>query len=89
MLMLNEYVDMGAFPAKEVTHWRVPGPETTPQPGEGEVVIFSDHLLHGFSPPRSKFFWDALHFYNLHPQDIVPNSVSNLCHFQVFCEVYL
>ena len=35
------------------------------------------------------FFCDALNFYQLHPHDIGPNSVSNLCNFQVFCEVYL
>ena len=43
----------------------------------------------GFSPPGSKFFRDVLHFFQLHPQDIGPNSVSNICNFQVFCEVYL
>ena len=30
-----------------------------------------------------------LHFLQLHPQDIGPNSVSNICTFQVFCEAYL
>lgn len=43
----------------------------------------------GFSPPESKFLRDVLHFFQLHPQDIGPNSVSNICNFQVFCEVYL
>ena len=27
--------------------------------------------------------------FQLRPQDIGPNSVTNICHFQVFCEVYL
>ena len=27
--------------------------------------------------------------FQLHPQDIGPNSVSYICNFQVFCEVYL
>jgi hypothetical protein len=86
---LNEYVDMGVLPAKNVIHWRVPGTEVKPQPTEGEVIVFADHLLREFSPPGSKFFCDVLHFYQLHPQDISPNSVSNICNFQVFCEVYL
>ena len=43
----------------------------------------------GFSPPGSKLFRDVLHFIDLHPQDIGPNSVSNICNIQVFCEVYL
>ena len=30
-----------------------------------------------------------LQFFQLHPQDIGPNYVSNICNFQVFCEAYL
>ena len=86
---LKEYVIMGVLPDKEIVHWRVPGPETTPQPEEGEVVIFTDHLLRGFSPPGSKFFRDVLNSFNIRPQDIAPNSVTNLCQFQVLCEAYL
>ena len=56
--------------------------EEKPQPQEGEVS-------RGFAPPGSKFFRDVLHFFDLKPQDIGPNSVSNICNFQVFCEVYL
>jgi hypothetical protein len=60
-----------------------------PEPKESEVIVFADHVKQGFSPPGSKFFRDVLHFFQLHPQDIGPNSVSNICNFQVFCEVYL
>ena len=80
---------MGVLAAKNVIHWRVPGTESTPDPKEGEVIVFTDHMLRGFTPPGSKFFRDVLHFFQLHPQDIGPNSVSNICNFQVFCEVYL
>ena len=70
--------------------YRAPDPEEEkPQPKEGEVIIFTDHMNWGFSPPGSKFFRDFLHFFDLRPQDIRPNSVSNICNFQVFCEVYL
>src|SRR6266496_4361827 len=86
---LNVYVQTGVLAPKDVIHWRVPGTETPPQPKDGEVIVFIDHMLRGFSPPGSKFFRDVLHFYKLHPQDIGPNSVSNICNFQVFCEVYL
>ena len=30
-----------------------------------------------------------LHFFQLHPQDIGPNPVSNICNIQVFYEAYL
>jgi hypothetical protein len=59
------------------------------QPQQGEVVVFADHLHRGFCPPGSKFFCDVLNFFNLRPQDLGPNSITNLCQLQVFCEVYL
>ena len=70
--------------------YRAPDPtEEKHQPKDGEVVVFTDHMNRGFSPPGLKFFRDVLHFFDLRPQDIGPNSVSNICNFQVFCEVYL
>ena len=51
--------------------------------------MFADHLGRGFSPPGSKKFRDVLANFQLRPQDIGPNSVTNICHFQVLCEVYL
>ena len=79
----------GALAKKSVLHWRVPGPECPPEPQDGEMIVFMQHLDRGFSPPGSKFFRDVLASFQLHPQDIGPNSVSNICNFQVFCEVYL
>ena len=63
--------------------------EERPNPREGEVIVFTDHMNRGFSPLGSKFFREVLHFFELHPQDIGPNSISNICNFQVLCEVYL
>lgn len=86
---LNKCVATGALAKKNVIHLRAPGPENPPTPKDGEVVVFADHLGRGFSPPSSKFFRDVLASCQLHPQDIGPNSVTNICHFQVFCEAYL
>ena len=86
---LNGYVLTGALAKKSVLHWRVPGPECPPEPQDGEVIVFMQHLDRGFSPPGSKFFRDVLASFQLHPRDIGPNSLSNICNFQVFCEVYL
>ena len=86
---LTGYVVTGALASKETIHWRVPSLENPPEPQNGEVIVFTDHLNRGFSPPGSKFFRDVLAYLQLHPQDIGPNSVSNICDFQVFCEAYL
>ena len=70
--------------------YRAPGSEEErPNPRDDEVIVFTDHMNRGFSPPGSKFFREVLHFFKLHPQDIGPNSISNICNFQVLCEVYL
>ena len=87
---LADFVKSGYLPKKDVMSYRAPNPsEERPQPKDGEVVIFADHMSRGFAPPGSKFFRDVLNFFDLQPQDIGPNSVSNICNFQVFCEVYL
>ena len=80
--MLENYVKIVFLPAKDVIHWRAPNPEEAkPQPQAGEVIVFTAHMNQGFSPPGSKFFHDVLHFMQLHPQDIGPNSISNICNF--------
>ena len=87
---LADFVKSGYLPKKDVMSYRAPDPsEERPQPKDGEVLIFADHMSRGFAPPGSKFSRDVLNFFDLRPQDIGPNSVSNICNFQVFCEVYL
>src|SRR5215216_4929411 len=87
---LKDFAKIDFLLPKDILHWRAPKPnEERPHPKDGEVILFTDHMNRGFSPPGSKFFRDVLHFFQLHPQDIGPNSVSNICNFQVFCEVYL
>ena len=86
---LNGMVKIGTSPKKNEIRWRVPGLENPPTPKQGEVVVFVDHIGRGFKPPGSKVFWVVLASFQLHPQDIGPNSVSNICNFHVFCEVYL
>ena len=86
---LNYLVLIGALDSKDTIHRRVPGDECPPTPQEGEVVVFADHMARGFKPPGSKFYRDVLANFQLRPQDIGPNSVTNLCHFQVLSEAYL
>ncbi|XP_044318647.1 uncharacterized protein [Triticum aestivum] len=86
----DDFMKTVYLPKKEIMSYRAPNPtEEKPQPKEGEVIVFTDHMNRGFPPPGLKFFRDVLHFFDLHPQDIKPNSMSNICNFQVFCEVYL
>ena len=79
----------GLLPSWEEIRWRAPGPETRPKPKEGEVVVFADHLTQGFRPSGSRFFRNVLNTFGLHPQDLSPNLILNICHFLVFYEVYL
>ena len=45
---LNGMVKIGTLPKKNEIRWRVPGPENPPTPREGEVVVFANHIGHGF-----------------------------------------
>lgn len=78
-LMLDDLVEQGLLLAQAMISWRAPEEEHSPQPNEGEVVVFMDNLQRGFCPPGSRFFWDVLNFFDLRPQDLGPNSVTNLC----------
>ena len=61
---LKDFFKAGYLPAKSVMHYRAPDPgEEKPQPKDGEVIVFTDHMNRGFSPPGSKFFRDVLHFF--------------------------
>ena len=82
---LKELEEEGLLPSKDEIKWRVPGIDDRPEP----VVAFADHVTRGFRPPRSRFFRSMLACYDLHPQDLSANSMLNICHFQVLCEVYL
>ena len=87
---MKDFVTVGYFPNKSVLHYRVPDPgEERRPPKYGQVILFTNHMNQGFSPPGSKFFRDILHCFKLHPQDIGSNSISIIYNFQVFCEVYL
>ena len=84
-LMLQEYVNCGELPPKTEISWRAAGEEIRPNPKEGEVVVFLDHVQRGFRPPPgSLFFRRVLKYYGLRPQDIAPNSVLNISNFVVF-----
>jgi hypothetical protein len=86
---LQSFVNRGELPPQEEIQWRAPGEEIRPNPKEGEVVAFLDHVLRGFRPPGSLFFRRVLKYYGLRPQDIGPNSILNISNFVVFCEDYL
>ena len=48
---LNNCVAIGALAKKEDIQWRASGLENPPEPKDGEVIVFVDHLSRGFSPP--------------------------------------
>ena len=49
---LKGCVITSALPKQSEIHWRAPGPENPPEPKDGEIVLFVDHLNCGFKPPR-------------------------------------
>ena len=70
-------------------HARAPGDEIVPSPAKGEVVVFTEHLFRGFSPPGNLFFRQLLDLYQLRTHDLAPNSILTLSNFVTLCEDYL
>lgn len=65
-LVLDDLIGQGLLPAQGVISWPVAVEESSPQPDQGEVVVFIDHLHRGFSPPELKSFREFLNFFDLH-----------------------
>ena len=85
---LSEFVKSGHLPKKEVMSYRAPDPsEEKPQPKEGEVIVFMDHMSRGFAPPSSKFFRDVLHSLtsDLKTLDPIPCQISATSKFSAKC----
>lgn len=89
VLALKNLVTKGLLLSKNVTSWRAPREECPPQPEQGEIIYFTNHVKRGFRPPDSELFGHLLHFFNVRPQNIGPKSMTTICHFQVFYEVFL
>lgn len=68
---------------------RAPGPEISPEPEEGERVVFLAHFERGFGLPISDFFVDFLSKYQLQPHHLAPNAITSLSAFVTLCEAYL
>ena len=66
-----------------------PAKEITPEPQEGERVVFRSHFLRGVGLPVSAFFRSWLEFYQLQPHHLTPNAVVLLSAFVTLCEGYL
>ena len=66
-----------------------PEKEITPEPEEGERVVFRSHFLRGIGLPASAFFRSFLEFYQLQPHHLTPNTVVLLSAFVTLCEGYL
>ena len=66
-----------------------PAKEITPEPEEGERVVFHSHFLRGIGLPASAFFRSFLDFYQLQPHHLTPNTVVLLSAFVTLCEGFL
>ena len=63
--------------------------EISPNPEEGEFVVFSTHLERGLGLPASPFLQEFLRLYGLQPHHLGANSLTQLSCFVTLCEAYL
>ena len=66
-----------------------PAKVITPEPEEGEGVVFRLHFLRGIGLRASTFFRSFLDFYQLQPHHLTPNTVVLLASFATLCEGFL
>ena len=75
--------------ADQVRVHLAPAREITPEPEEGERVVFRSHFLRGIGLPASAFFHSFLDFYQLQLHHLTPNTVVLLSAFVTLCEGFL
>ena len=68
---------------------RLPGNEVSPEPMEGERVVFVSHFERGFGLPVSHFFRAFIDKFHLQPHHLPPNSILFLSALATFMEGYL
>ena len=68
---------------------RLPGNEISPDPMEGERVVFTAHFERGFGLPVSHFFRAFIDKFHLQPHHLPPNSILFLSALATFEEGYL
>ena len=79
---LEDCVKTGNLDPKEVIGWRSGLGDEIPNPKEGEIVVFAEHLERGFKPPGSKFLRDAMAFMNVRLQDLAPTRSATCASFK-------
>ena len=83
-------VDAGFLPPLTAAEeWRVPGPETTPQPPPGYVVSFKGFHERGFASPSHPFIRGLLHYYQIELQHLNPNGILHASLFVTLCEAFM
>ena len=68
---------------------RLPGDEISPDPNQGERVVFVSHFERGLGLPVSYFFRSFLDKFHLQPHHLPPNTILFLSALATFQEGYL
>ncbi|KAE8815706.1 hypothetical protein D1007_06895 [Hordeum vulgare] len=77
------------LPAADLVEARAPGDELSPQPRDGECVVFRAHFLIGFALPVSGFFRRFLASYGFQMHHLGVNAILYIACFVTLCEGYL
>ncbi|KAE8815784.1 retrotransposon ty3-gypsy subclass [Hordeum vulgare] len=76
------------LPAEDLVEARVPEGEASPQPRDGERMVFGAHFIIGFGLPVSAFFRNFLAFYGLQMHHLGVNFVLYISCFAALCDGY-
>ncbi|KAE8784298.1 wall-associated receptor kinase 3 [Hordeum vulgare] len=86
----EEHIDvlrhLRMLPSASLFAARVPREENSPDPREGEVVVFAEHFTRGIGLPARCYFARFLTHYGMQPHHLAANVVLQLSAFVTLCE---
>ena len=78
--LLQKLVAEGCLPDQAIFEWVATKGEHYPTPAVDKLVVFAHFFSRDFSLPVCSFFRGLLHFYQIQPIHLTPNSII---HFYV------
>jgi hypothetical protein len=86
---IQALVDRGLFRPKTEVEMRAAAGEDFLSEDVKEQVVFASFFERGFNLPVGDFFRSLLYYYRLELVHLVPNSITIVSTFILFCEAYL
>jgi hypothetical protein len=86
---IQALVDRGLLRPKAEVEWKAAVGDEFPTEDVKEQVVFASYFERRFNLPVGDFFRGLLYYYKMKLVHLIPNSITVVSTFILFCEVYL